>query len=168
MFSSLFICLPVFATINTLFTNFLACLQNLDETSVTDSQDVASEDQDTTMDVLQDSDSQEEDTVFENSKGVIKNEFPQILNTLQQKDCRDKDGLVYTRKIVKIEKFWNESGGNNRPPPIVDKYIVGEDGKIKEIVEVEDEKGSESACIKVCSNVWRVAPLKTEFVLKVN
>lgn len=108
------------------------------------------EDQDTVMDV-QDSDSQEEDGLFESNtskQAVIKNEFPQILNTVQQKECLDRDGLAYTRKIVKIEKFWNESRENGKPPPILNRYIVGEDGKIKEIEENEGTEENNS-CIKV-------------------
>lgn len=93
------------------------------------------------MDVSQhSSDSQDDDTVFETveSRGIIKNEFPQILDTVQQKDCLDKDGLVYTRKIVKIEKFWNDSTGDAKPPPIVEKYIV-EDGMARKVTDGEGE-----------------------------
>lgn len=104
-------------------------------------------DPDTIMEATQDSDSQD-DVVFENANknpSVIKNEFPQILNTVEQNDCLDKDGLVYTRKIVKIEKFWNESSGSGKkPPPILNKYLVGEDGKVKQIVDGEGNDEDES------------------------
>lgn len=120
--------------------------------SILDDQDIASEDADTTMDTLQDSDSQGNDEPsgeFKTTPGVIKNEFPQMLNTVQQKECLDKDGMIYTRKIVKIEKFWNESGGNDRPPPLFNMYIVGEDGKVIEIDEPEGNGASDASCIKV-------------------
>lgn len=93
----------------------------------------------------QDSDSPDDDITFEtvDTDGLIKNEFPQILNTLQQKDCLDKDGLRYTRKIVKIEKFWSDTSVNPRPPPIIEKYIL-EDGKAR---KVESEPVEEIASL---------------------
>lgn len=33
-----------------------------------------------------------------------------LLHTVQQQDCVDSEGRVYTRKVVKIDKFWNENG----------------------------------------------------------
>lgn len=105
------------------------------------------------VDVGQDSDSQEEEDTT-NPEGVIKNEFPQILNTVQQDRCLDKDGMVYTRKIVKIEKFWNESSEGGKPAPILNKYIVGEDNKIKKVDDEDGEEEENESYIKVyhCPN----------------
>lgn len=84
-----------------------------------------------------DSDSQEE-TCNESSK-IIKSEFPQILNTVQQQECFDKDGRLYTRKVVKIEKFWDENSITNKrkEPPITEKYII-RNGMATKLPESDD------------------------------
>lgn len=78
-------------------------------------------------------------------QGIIKNEFPQILDTVQQQDCFDKDGRVYTRKVVKIEKFWDESATSSeggKEPPISEKYLV-KNGKARKLEP--DEEVAENA-----------------------
>lgn len=32
-----------------------------------------------------------------------------LLRTVQQQECLDSGGRPYTRKVVKIDKFWNEN-----------------------------------------------------------
>lgn len=32
-----------------------------------------------------------------------------LLHTVQQQECLDSEGRPYTRKVVKIDKFWNEN-----------------------------------------------------------
>lgn len=74
-----------------------------------------------------------------------------MLNTVQQVDCLDRDGLVYTRKVVKIEKFWNDSSlSNGRPPPIVEKYAV-ENGRASKI-EGEPPEGCTYVEAYCCPN----------------
>lgn len=106
------------------------------------------------MDVSQnDSDSQDDEVMFEtiDPDGIIKNEFPQILDTIQQKNCLDKDGLVYTRKIVKIEKFWNDTSGNVKPPPVIEKYLL-EDGKARKVEDGNTEENVTYMEIYNCPN----------------
>lgn len=32
-----------------------------------------------------------------------------LLHAVQQQECLDSEGRPYTRKVVKIDKFWNEN-----------------------------------------------------------
>lgn len=62
--------------------------------------------------------------------------MPQILNTLKQEDCLDKDGRLYTRKVVQIEKFWDDEI-NTKEPTII-KYLIGEEGTLMKLKNQED------------------------------
>lgn len=41
----------------------------------------------------------EDDSNDSSENGVQRNRLPQILNTIKQEDCFDKDGRIYTRKV---------------------------------------------------------------------
>lgn len=68
--------------------------------------------------------------------------YPQILNTVRQEDCIDKDGRIYTRKVVQIEKFWDEKNVS-KEDPVCEYYLINNDGSMKKIdkaeVPVEDD-----------------------------
>lgn len=84
-------------------------------------------------------DSDSQDVPIVTPTAIIKSEFPQILNTVQQQECFDKDGRLYTRKVVRIEKFWDETtvAGEGKEPPITEKYVV-RNGKATKISDTED------------------------------
>lgn len=66
------------------------------------------------------------------SDGTNKVRMPQILSTLKQEECTDKDGRVYTRKVVQIEKFWDDTPVKPKSPTIV-KYEVNSEGNLIKI-----------------------------------
>lgn len=72
--------------------------------------------------------------------GNSKSRLPQLLNTLKQENCVDKDGRLYTRKVVQIEKFWMERKNLAVRPkdPIVVKYTADDDGVMTKVEEGDD------------------------------
>lgn len=58
-------------------------------------------------------------------------------NTIEEQECLDKDGRLYTRKVVKIDKFWTQE--NTLEPPLCEKYIM-EDGVVKKITDEEAQE----------------------------
>lgn len=76
--------------------------------------------------------------------------MPQLLNTIKQEDCVDKDGRLYTRKVVQIEKFWDEESVRPRVP-IVLKYVVTEEGSLTKIDNDENNEDVETIEIFQCS-----------------
>lgn len=60
--------------------------------------------------------------------------MPQILNTLKQEECTDKDGRVYMRKVVQIEKFWDDEPQRLLGPMVL-KYLVNDEGTLIKINE---------------------------------
>lgn len=101
--------------------------------------------------------SDEDDGKFNSNK-----EFPQILNTVQQQECLDKDGRLYTRKVVKIEKFWEENSDQNqskKEPPVIEKYLIV-NGKAVKNDEDNLDDGDSQDCVnlyrcKVSSHIWQ-------------
>ncbi|GJQ80970.1 hypothetical protein Trydic_g4787 [Trypoxylus dichotomus] len=72
-------------------------------------------------------------------------------NTLRQEDITDKDGRLYTRKVVQIEKFWDESDEKNgKPPPKTQKYILENGKAIKVDESTEDIAGKHISVIHQC------------------
>ncbi|KAJ8953950.1 hypothetical protein NQ318_019193 [Aromia moschata] len=54
--------------------------------------------------------------------------------TIEEQQCLDKEGRIYTRKVVKIDKFWIDDLNS----PMTEKYVL-ENGKIRKISEDEAE-----------------------------
>ncbi|KAJ8926511.1 hypothetical protein NQ314_021113 [Rhamnusium bicolor] len=57
--------------------------------------------------------------------------------TIEEQQCLDKDGILYTRKVVKIDKFWMDKNVDD-DGPMTEKYVL-EQGKIRKITEDEAE-----------------------------
>ena len=69
-------------------------------------------------------------------------ESSEVFNTLKQEDVMDKNGRMYTRKVVQVGKFWDKqdksevleeslltsAGEETREPPLTRTYLV-QDGK---------------------------------------
>nr|XP_022900317.1 zinc finger protein 585B-like [Onthophagus taurus]XP_022900318.1 zinc finger protein 585B-like [Onthophagus taurus] len=75
-----------------------------------------------------------------------------LLNTLQQEEILDKDGRVYTRKVVQIEKFWNDDQNKKiKDPPLTHKYVV-ENNKVSKLNDDAPEIEKNTLDIHQCSN----------------
>jgi KRAB domain-containing zinc finger protein len=56
---------------------------------------------------------------------VFNSNVPKKLNTITQQDFKDKEGRLYTRKFVKIDKFWLQE---DPIKPVTQKYLIGDNG----------------------------------------
>ncbi|CAH0564250.1 unnamed protein product [Brassicogethes aeneus] len=87
-----------------------------------------------TYEMQQDAEDQEEDEEEENTQQPNKNKM-----VLDEAQCMDKEGRLYTRKVVKIDKFWEvEDNAVELQPPTSQKYIIN-NGKIQVLTEEEVE-----------------------------
>lgn len=65
-------------------------------------------------------------------------------NTIQEEDCIDKDGRLYTRKVVQIDKFWDENTMDvSKKSPAILQYVL-ENGKAKRADEFNLENLEEN------------------------
>lgn len=111
-----------------------------EETTQDDTVYIIDEQDNSMLSMMNDSEDSQDEEPAEVEGSIIKNEFPQMLDTVQQQECFDKDGRVYTRKVVKIEKFWDESAMSSeggKEPPISEKYIV-QNGKARKMEDGEE------------------------------
>lgn len=90
---------------------------------------------------------------YEDSESDGNSEGPTEYNTIKEEECVDKDGRLYTRKVVQIEKFWEDH--EQKIPPVKLQYIL-ENGKARKIAseqqEVHLEEGQKLLIIFQCSN----------------
>lgn len=77
--------------------------------------------------------------------------------TVEEQQCTDKDGRVYTRKVIKINKFWVDD--NENVPPITEKYTINTNGKICKIEEDDLEETDSTFIIHQCPNCYLQFPL---------
>ncbi|KAJ8916123.1 hypothetical protein NQ315_004490 [Exocentrus adspersus] len=77
-----------------------------------------------------------EDEEYNNSAEYI--EDTKSSNTIEEQQCVDKDGRVYTRKVVKIDKFWIDRLEQEEDGPLTEQYLL-ENGKIRRISEEDAE-----------------------------
>lgn len=85
-------------------------------------------------------------------------EYGKANETVEEQQCVDKDGRIYTRRVIKINKFWEDN--NENVPPLIQKYKLDDNGKIRKI-EGDDEdleKDSSSFLIHQCPNCYLQFP----------
>lgn len=90
----------------------------------------------------------EEDTDSESNfeSGANKNE------TLTEEECIDNEGRVYTRKVVKIDKFWMERESKTREPNVQKYRLDKVNSKIIKITDTEAEEiEDKTSIIKIYS-----------------
>lgn len=83
---------------------------------------------------------------FENSE-----HDPRLLNpneTVEEQQCVDKDGRIYTRKVIKINKFWEKS--TEDVPPLIQKFKVDKDGKVSQLEDDEEVDDASVFIIHQC------------------
>lgn len=80
-----------------------------------------------------------EEEEYDNVEGYL--EDGKSSKTIEEQQCLDKDGRVYTRKVVKIDKFWIDKDEQQaeKEGPMTEKYLL-ENGKIRKITEEEAEE----------------------------
>ncbi|KAJ8975299.1 hypothetical protein NQ317_011640 [Molorchus minor] len=99
-----------------------------------ENQEAVEDEEEVTTDVY-DSMFSPRDDGSENTESVVDDEKT---HTVEEQQCLDKAGRLYTRKVVKIDKFWieNQQKKQEKKGPMTEKYLL-ENGKIHKITEEE-------------------------------
>lgn len=74
-------------------------------------------------------------------------QYEEIKEPIEEQQCVDKAGRVYTRKVVKINKFWEEN--NESTPPLIQKYKMVYNGKVRKIEEEDKHTENDSTYITI-------------------
>lgn len=85
-------------------------------------------------------------------------EYDENNRILEEQQCIDTDGRIYTRKVIKINKFWVDN--SESIPPITEKYTIDGNGKIRKIEDDLEGLAKDSTfIIHQCPNCYLQFPL---------
>ncbi|XP_032676793.1 zinc finger protein 208-like isoform X2 [Odontomachus brunneus] len=77
-------------------------------------------------------------TVPESSGNMVNTRQRQTMNTLRTEECIDSEGRLYTRKVVQIERFWDQmpiqvATSQSAKAPMIEKFFSNVEGiKVRE------------------------------------